>query len=56
MSTKLYSIICEILAIKSTYLKKLHPIKVDTHQDKIKTVDSLAFHEKLNIEYNNNAK
>ena len=46
----------EILAIKKTCIRKLYLIKVDTHQNKVKTASSLIFHKKLNIECDKKAK
>lgn len=49
MNTKLHSIVREFLSIKIDSFSSLKFIKVDAHQDDVKSFDRLTFFEQLNV-------
>ena len=49
MSTKLHPIVREFFSFKSKILMYLKFVKVDAHQDDIKSFEQLTFLEKLHV-------
>ena len=56
MSTKLHPIVREFLHVKSKRFKSIEFIKVDAHQDDLKSFDNLSFFEQLNVQCDVRAK
>lgn len=56
MSTKFHPIAQEFLHLKSKRFKSIEFIKVDAHQDDLKSFDNLSFFKQLNVKCNVRAK
>jgi len=56
MSTKLHPIVREVLHLNSKRFKSIDFIKLDAHQDELKSFDELSFLEKLNVKCDTRAK
>ena len=56
MVTKLHPIVRDFLLLKSNRLKSINFVKVDTHQDDVKSFDELSFLEQLNVQFNARVK
>ena len=49
MSTKFHPIVRELIHLKSKRFKSIGLIRVDAHQDDLKSFDKLSFLEQLNV-------
>ena len=56
MATKLHPIVCDFLLLKSKRLKSITFVKVDAHQDDVKSFNELSFLEKLNVQCGSRTK
>ena len=56
MSTKLHPIVREVLHLNSKRFKSIDFIKLDAHQDELKSFDELSFLEQLNVKCDARAK
>ena len=56
MTTKLHPIVREFLLLKSKRFKSIAFVKVDAHQDDVKSFDELSFLEQLNVKCDSRAK
>ena len=56
ITTKLHPIVREFLLLKSKRFKSIAFVKVDAHQDDVKSFDELSFLEQLNAKCDSRAK